>query len=56
MGGIFDKKSFILGTKVNVLKNLWLRVESEVQIPWEHLFFFAASMLRASLRRAQFAG
>ena len=31
MGGIFDKNSFILGTKLNVLKNVLLRVEREVQ-------------------------
>ena len=35
MGGIFDKKIFILGTKLNVLINFWLRVEREVQFPWE---------------------
>ena len=33
MGGIFDKKIFILGTKLNVLINFWLRVEREVQFP-----------------------
>ena len=32
MGGIFDKNSFILGTKLNVLKNFLLRVEREVQL------------------------
>ena len=30
MGGIFDKNSFILETKLNVLKNFLLRVEREV--------------------------
>ena len=33
MGGISDKNSFILGTKLNVLKKLLLRVEREVQSP-----------------------
>ena len=48
MEGIFYKSSFILRTKLNVLKNFLLRVEREVQFPWEHPFFFVASMLRAS--------
>ena len=56
MGGIFDKNSFILGTKLNVLKNVLLRVEREVQFRWEHSFFFVASMLRASQRRVRFSG
>ena len=47
-GRDFDKNSFILGTKLNVLKNFLLRVEREVQFPWEHLFFFVASVLRVS--------
>ena len=47
-GGIFDKNSFISGTILNVLKNFLLRVEREVQFPWEHPFFFVASMLKAS--------
>ena len=33
IGGISDKNSFILGTKLNVLKKLLLRVEREVQSP-----------------------
>ena len=33
MGEIFDKNSFILGTKLNVLNNFLLRVEREVQSP-----------------------
>ena len=33
MGGIFDKNSLFLGTKLNVLKNFLLRVEREVQFP-----------------------
>ena len=33
MGGIFDKKPFILGMKLNVLKNVLLKVEREVQFP-----------------------
>ena len=33
MGEIFDKNSFILGPKVNVLKNFLLRVGREVQFP-----------------------
>ena len=48
MGGISDKNSFILGTKLNVLKNFLLRVVRELQSTWEHSFFFVASMLRAS--------
>ena len=32
-GGIFDKNSFILGAKLNVLKNFLLRAEREVQFP-----------------------
>ena len=47
-GRDFDKNSFILGTKLNVLKNFLLRVEREVQFPWEHLFFFVASVFRVS--------
>ena len=43
MGGIFDKNWFILGTKLNVLKNFLLRVKWEVQFPWEHPFFFVAA-------------
>ena len=48
MKGIFDKNLFILGTKLNVLKNFLLKIERKVQFPWEHLFFFVSSMLRAS--------
>ena len=33
MGEIFDKSSFIFGTKPNVLKKVLLRVEREVQFP-----------------------
>ena len=40
MEGIFDKNSFSLGPTLNVLKNFLLRVEREVQFPWEHPFFF----------------
>ena len=47
VGKIFDKNSFILGTKIIVLKN---SVEGwkKKQFPWEHQFFFVANMLRAS--------
>ena len=31
IGGIFDKNSFILTAKLNVLKNFLLRVEREVK-------------------------
>ena len=47
MGGIFDKKPFILGMKLNVLKNILLKVERE-QFPWEHPFIFVANRLSAS--------
>ena len=43
MGGIIDKNSLILETKLNVLTNFWLRVEREVQFPWETPFFFVAA-------------
>ena len=56
MGGIFDKNSFILGKKLILLKNFLFRVEREVQFLSEHPFFFVASMLGASYRRAQFSG
>ena len=49
-GMIFDKNSFILGTKLNVFKEFLLRDEKKVQFPWERPFFFVASMLRAFLR------
>ena len=52
IGWIFDKNSFILRTKLNVLKNFLLRVEREVQFPWKHPFFFVASMLRAEFAKA----
>ena len=47
VGKIFDKNSFILGTKIIVLKN---SVEGwkKKQFPWEHQFFFVANILRAS--------
>ena len=48
MGEIFDKKPFILGMKLNLLKNILLKVEREVKFPWEHPFFFVANRLRAS--------
>ena len=48
MGEIFDKKPFILGMKLNVLKNVLLKVEREVQFPWEHPFIFVANKLSAS--------
>ena len=38
IGRIFDKNLFILGTKLNILKNVLLRVEREVRFPWEHCF------------------
>ena len=47
MGDNFDKNSFTLGTKLNVLKNFLLRVWREVQFPWQHSFFSVASMIRA---------
>ena len=33
--GFFDKNLLILETNLNVLKNVLLRVEREVQFPWE---------------------
>ena len=39
----FWKKLIFLGTKLNVLKCFLLRVEREVQFPWEHSFFFVAT-------------
>ena len=35
-GAFFDKNSFILETKLNVLKNIFLKVERKVSFPWEH--------------------
>ena len=48
MGGFLIKKPFILGMKLNVIKNLLLKVERVVQFPCEHPFFFVANKLRAS--------
>ena len=55
MGGIFYKNSFILGKKLNVLKEFMLRVERKVQLSWEHPFFFVARIIRALERGAQFS-
>ena len=54
MGEIFDKN---LGPKLNVLKNFLLRVEREV-VPWEHLFFYVASMLivKMFIEKSPFSG
>ena len=41
-GRDFNKNLFILETKSNVLKNFLLKIEREVQISWENLFFFGA--------------
>ena len=53
MGGIFDKSSLTLRSKLIVLKNFLLMVEREVYFPREHTLFFITSMLRASKKRAQ---
>lgn len=47
-GKIFYENSFILGTKLNVCNDLFLRVEKVVQFPRVHSFFFVANVLRAS--------
>ena len=47
-GKNFYENSFILGTKLNVCNDLFLRVEKLVQFPREYSFFFVAKVLRAS--------
>ena len=43
---IFDKNPFILGTKLNVLNYVLMRVEKRSPVSLRKLFFFAASMLK----------